>query len=135
MDTNDSDINLETNSPIRRCCVRTGNLCSSTLRFISMGKYSSKLYHNGFSRHSSVLGGILTLAFALVFIAYSIAEVRSVFNRTNVSISEREHYAVETLTNNLTIKVADLSDLFIVKLTIWWPKDELTDRKCEDITL
>lgn len=88
-----------------------------------MGKYSSKLYHRGSSRHSSILGGLFTIAFALVFFAYTFAELRSVFNRSNISVSEREHYAVEALTRNLTVNVGELSDLFLMRIDIWWEKE------------
>lgn len=90
MDTLQSDVN---ESPPTGCCVRTARGCSGCLKFISMGKYSSKLYHKGASRHSSVIGGVLTIAFALVFITYSITELISVFKRTNINVTEREHFA------------------------------------------
>jgi hypothetical protein len=79
-----------------------------------MGKYSSKLYHKGASRHSSVIGGVLTIAFALVFITYSITELISVFKRTNINVTEREHFAQEVYTRNRTVKVGELSDLFVL---------------------
>jgi hypothetical protein len=89
MDTTLTDVN---EGPLTGCCVRTARGCSACLKFISMGKYSSKLYHKGASRHSSVIGGVLTIAFALVFIAYSITELISLFKRTNITVTEMQSH-------------------------------------------
>jgi len=79
-----------------------------------MGKYSSKLYHKGQSRHSSVMGGIFTIAFVFVFIVYLITELRSLFLRKNITINAREHYDQELFTLKNTIKMGQLPDLFVL---------------------
>jgi hypothetical protein len=40
------------------------------LKFISVGKYNSGLFHRGRLVQSSVFGGLATIVFAAVFISY-----------------------------------------------------------------
>ncbi len=42
----------------------------SCIRFISIGKYNQGLYHKGELQYSSLFGGIVSIIFAIGFIAY-----------------------------------------------------------------
>ena len=44
---------------------------SRALSSISIGKYSTKLYHNGYDTQSSMCGGILTIICGLLITSYS----------------------------------------------------------------
>jgi ABC-type spermidine/putrescine transport system permease subunit II len=61
------------------------------LKFIegfSIGKYESVFYSHGTNLHSSIIGGIFTLIFALVFIVLSSLELARVGRKEHFNIDQ-----------------------------------------------
>ena len=65
--------------------------CGPTKRCLakfSLGKYSSKLYHEGKSYHSSWIGGIVTLVCAFIFLTLSSTILIDTFSLKKYSIQD-----------------------------------------------
>ncbi len=50
------------------------------IKFISLGKYPTKLYHEGKGTHSSVVSGILTILLASAFLIVAISVLKFTFD-------------------------------------------------------
>ena len=59
---------------------------TSILEFISIGKYQQGLFHNKRLQHSSVWGGLLTIALGILFLTYSISQLILVFQQKNYNV-------------------------------------------------
>ena len=63
----------------------------------------------------------MSIAFAIVFIAYVIAEFKSVFQLKNVNITEKTIFANDII--KLNNNVEEYSDLFVFRFDIYWTDD------------
>ena len=68
------------------------------LAAVSLGKYSTKLYHNNQGTYSSSIGGLITIIFGLIVFSISLNILMSCFNREDwtqtvedISLEKWEH--------------------------------------------
>lgn len=61
------------------------------LRFISLGKYQTKLYSNGEVSESSSIGGCITLIMAILIISYASYVMFHIFNKDIYHIEKEAH--------------------------------------------
>lgn len=58
------------------------------IKGLSLGKYKTVLYFNGRSSTSSVVGGLISIAFYLIFIIYSVNVIKGIVNREHQNLDE-----------------------------------------------
>ena len=66
------------------CFEKVGEIIS----FMSVGKYSTKLYHRGRSDYSCCLSGLLTMVLALIILLSSISILSTTFNKGVHTLTE-----------------------------------------------
>ena len=59
------------------------------IRLVSLGKHQTSLYSDGKVNHSSITGGLATLAIVAGIIAYSIITLVGIKNMDHVNISSK----------------------------------------------
>ncbi len=59
------------------------------IRLLSIGKYSSKLYHRGQAFHSTLLSGIFTIVSVLTVTVFACQILVSVFRKEEILLSEK----------------------------------------------
>ena len=71
----------------KNCCF----LLKSFLKDISLGKYSTVLFFKNTTLQSSIIGGVLTLITAIIFLSYSVIIFGPIIrmDNTNLDISAR----------------------------------------------
>ena len=76
------------------------------LRFVSIGKHYSIFYFKGRNQHSSILGGLLTIFFAIIFITYSVITLSNVINKKHFNLDETARPLV-SLNTNYSLMITD----------------------------
>lgn len=67
-------------------------LLDQALRFVSFGKYETKLYHKGNSYYAHPLSGFVSLGLFSVFLYFSVVLIRDTFALTNYILSEHSYF-------------------------------------------
>lgn len=93
------------------------------LSLISLGKYKGILYRKGKLEHSSPIGGVLTLIFALFLFAYSIVVFKQIINRKNYDV-ESKSYLTSNIEELNTATLDRAPEIFRPVFFLFIPKNE-----------
>lgn len=104
------------------------------LSFLSMGQYSTKLYHKGRSDYACCLSGLLTLALLFLCLFASVSILATTFSKEVFTLTEATYQFDQTQYINMTIYELEQRGLKPLLLRTAPVVEEIFERmKCSDL--